>query len=297
MAIPVLRAQFFSRSDGHSAVNAAAYRSGEKIYDEREGVTHDYSRKQGVVHTEIMTPGNAPEWLKDRKELWNAVEAVEDSHSRRATAQLAQEVVVALPRELSHDENIALVQDYVQNQFVSKGMVADVAIHEEKAGDGGRNPHAHVLLTLRDVNENGFGKKNREWNDGRKGQRKVTLDNMRDNWEGHINKHLEQAGSNERISMKSYEEQGIDRKSQQHMGKHAWHMEQREGKATYLGKHNRNIQQENHEKDYLDAARSRKEAQQQGKVIDIERHKKLERQQVIKQEEAERNRERGIERG
>ena len=297
MAIPVLRAQFFSRSDGHSAVKAAAYRSGEKIYDEREGVTHDYSRKQGVVHTEIMTPGNAPEWLKDRKELWNAVEAVEDSHSRRDTAQLAQEVVIALPRELSHDENIALVQDYVQNQFVSKGMVADVAIHEEKAGDGGRNPHAHVLLTLRDVNENGFGKKNRDWNDGRKGQRKVTLDNMRDNWEGHINRHLEQAGSNERISMKSYEEQGIDRKSQQHMGKHAWHMEQQEGKATYLGEHNRNIQQENHEKDYLDATRSRKEAQQQGKVIDIERHKKLERQQVIEQEEAERTRERGIERG
>jgi len=297
MAIPVLRAQFFSRSDGHSAVKAAAYRSGEKIYDEREGVTHDYSRRHEVVYTTILTPADAPEWAKDRKELWNAVEAVEDNHSRRATAQLAQEVNIALPRELDHDENIALVQDYVQNQFVNKGMVADVAIHEGKSSDGGRNPHAHVMLTLRDIDENGFGKKNREWNDGRKGQRKVALDNMRDNWEKHINRHLEQAGSNERISMKSYEERGIDRTSQQHMGKHAWHMEQREGKVTYLGEHNRNVQQENHEKDYLDAARSRKEAQRQGKVFDIERHKKLERQQVIEQEEAERTRERGIERG
>jgi len=297
MAIPVLRAQFFSRSDGHSAVAAAAYRSGEKIYDERQGITYDYSRRHQVVYTTILTPAGTPEWLKDRKELWNAVEAVEDGHSRRATAQLAQEITIPLPRELDHSQNQELVIDYVNNQFVSKGMIADIAIHEGKASDGGRNPHAHVMLTLRDVNENGFGKKNRDWNNGRKGQRKHALHDMRDNWEKHANRHLEQAGSSERISMKSYEEQGIDRKSQQHMGKHAWHMEQREGKATYLGEHNRNIQQENHEKDYLDAARFRKEAQQQGKVPDVERHRKLESRQVIEQEEAERTRERGIERG
>lgn len=130
MAIYHCAVKIISRSSGRSSVGAAAYRAGEKLENERDGRTHDYTRKDGVVHTEIMTPDNAPEWAKDREKLWNEVEKAEKS----IDAQLCREVEVALPTELTPEQQKELVRDYVKDNFVDRGMIADVAIHDK--GDG-----------------------------------------------------------------------------------------------------------------------------------------------------------------
>ncbi len=115
---------------------------------------------RGVVHSEIMAPENAPDWMCDRDQLWNAVEAVE----KRRDAQLAREIEVALPRELDRGERLELLRGFVQREFVDRGMIADVAVHEGKARDGQGQPHAHVMLTMRELTGEGFGKKDRSWN-------------------------------------------------------------------------------------------------------------------------------------
>ena len=136
-----------SRGKGKSAVAAAAYRAGEKLTNEWDGLTHDYTRKGGVVHSEILLPPQAPPSFSDRSTLWNSVEEAEKSNN----AQLAREVEIALPVELSREEQIRLVREYCSSQFVSKGMCADFNIHDT----GGGNPHAHILLTMRPMDERG----------------------------------------------------------------------------------------------------------------------------------------------
>ena len=129
-----------SRGKGKSAVAAAAYRAGEKLTNEWDGLTHDYTRKGGVVHSEIMLPPHAPPSFSDRSILWNSVEQIEKSNN----SQLAREIEIALPVELSREEQTRLVREYCSSQFVSKGMCADFNIHD--TGNG--NPHAHILLTI-----------------------------------------------------------------------------------------------------------------------------------------------------
>jgi hypothetical protein len=154
MAIYHLSAQIISRSSGGSAVAAAAYRTGERLFDERTGVTHDYSRrKDKIPDVFVMAPSSAPGWVRDRGKLWNAVEAAE----RRKDAQLVREVNVALPRELDPEEQVGLLREYVQDAYVRHGMVAGVAVHVHDV----KNPHAHIMLTTRDIGPEGFGKKNR----------------------------------------------------------------------------------------------------------------------------------------
>jgi hypothetical protein len=135
-----------SRSKGRSAVGAAAYRSGEKLTNEKDGVTHDYTKKGGVVYSEIMLCENAPTEYKDRATLWNAVESTATANER-----LARDFDIALPLELSRGEQIDLVRNYVNDNFVKAGMCADFAIHDK--GDG--NPHAHIMLTMRPIDETG----------------------------------------------------------------------------------------------------------------------------------------------
>ncbi len=137
-----LSIKHISRSTGRSAVSAAAYRSREKLYDERQGMTFDYTKKKDLAHAEIVLPANAPERWKDRETLWNEVEKSE----MRIDSRLAREVEVALPKELNLKQQIVLVKEYVQAQFVDKGMVADICIHHSD-----KNPHAHIMLTLREV--------------------------------------------------------------------------------------------------------------------------------------------------
>ncbi len=139
--------QIISRAHGRSAVAAAAYRSGEKLTNQWDGLTHDYTRKSGIIHTEILLPPRAPPEYADRSTLWNAVEQIEKSRN----AQLACEINVAFPVELSCEQQIELVREYCHDNFVSAGMCADFAIHDT----GGGNPHAHIMLTMRPFKENG----------------------------------------------------------------------------------------------------------------------------------------------
>ena len=226
---------------------AAAYRSGEKLVNEWDGMTHDYTRKGGVVHTEIMLPSHAPPEFADRSTLWNSVEEIEKS----STAQLAREIEVALPIELSRAEQLALVRAYVKDNFVDAGMCADCAIHDKGTG----NPHAHILLTIRPIKENGeWGAKCRKVYDlDGQGQRipDTTDWNQRGNaekwraaWAAYTNRALEAAGRPERIDHRSYKRQGVDKIPTVHMGPAASQMERR-GIATEKGNINREIAADN----------------------------------------------------
>lgn len=197
MAIFHLSAKVISRAAGRSSVAAAAYRSAEKLRDHRQGLEHDYTRKGGVVHVEIMAPENAPGWMRDRDQLWNAIEIVE----KRRDAQLAREIEVAFPRELDPAQRLDLLRDFVQQQFVDRGMIADVSIHEAKARDGNGQPHAHIMLTMRELTGSGFGKKDRSWNDP------DLLLGWREKWADHVNTALERAGRSERVDHRSLDAQ------------------------------------------------------------------------------------------
>ena len=237
---------------------AAAYRSGEKLVNEWDGLTHDYTRKGGVVHVEIMLPSHAPPEFQDRSTLWNSVEQIEKS----STAQLAREIEVALPVELSRAEQLALVRSFVKDNFVDAGMCADFAIHDKGTG----NPHAHIMLTIRPIKENGkWGAKCRKVYDldsqgqripdgkgGWKNHREDTTDwNRRENaekwraaWAAYTNQALEAAGRPERIDHRSYKRQGVDKIPTVHMGPAASQMERR-GIATEKGNINREIAADN----------------------------------------------------
>ena len=170
MAIYHLSVQIIKRSEGRSAVAAAAYRSGTSLTSEWDGITYDYTRKGWVEHTEILLPEYAPESFKKRQHLWNQVEMAEKS----ANAQLAREIEIALPLELSREAQIALAREFIQENCVEKGMCADLAIHNPPVSNGYgqpidrngkptndpeqmtfRNPHAHILVTMRPLNERG----------------------------------------------------------------------------------------------------------------------------------------------
>lgn len=221
-------------------------------------MTHDYTHKGGVIHSEIMLPPHAPPSFSDRSTLWNSVELYE----KAGNAQLAREVEIALPIELSREEQLRLVREYCSSQFVSKGMCADFAIHDT----GGGNPHAHILLTMRPLDERGAwaAKSKKEYVLDEKGERvklpsgryktrKVDLVdwNNQENaevwraaWAGLANAYLERNDSPERIDHRSYERQGIDQIPTVHVGVAACQMEKK-GIATEKGELNRNIQKAN----------------------------------------------------
>lgn len=206
MALYRLSNSIISRSRGGSALAAAAYRSGSVLQDDRLGVTHDYSQKSDVEWTAILAPDYAPSWVRDREQLWNHVEASE----HRKDSQLARECLVALPKELGLEQNIHLLNQFAQQEFVSRGIVADIGLHNDE-----NNPHAHILLTMRVLNENGFGLKNRNWN------QKTWLRELRQSWAEHCNTALEVAGKTERVDHRSLKDQGIDRIPQIHLGSYA----------------------------------------------------------------------------
>ena len=160
MASYHLRATMISRSQGRSATAAAAYRAAMRIEDRRTGLAFDYAARGGVDHTEIIAPPHAPDWASDRSELWNRVEEAET----RKNSQVAREVRVALPDELTHAQRLELVRDYAQEQFVDRGMVADIALHAPGREGDERNHHAHILLTTREIDADGFTAKRRDWN-------------------------------------------------------------------------------------------------------------------------------------
>src|SRR5215213_11044656 len=200
VAIYHFSAKMIARSSGRSAVAAAAYRSASGLLDEREARPHDFSHKADVVHSEILLPAGAPERWSDRAVLWNAVEASE----KRKDAQLAREVEFALPRELRREEGVALARDFVAEQFVSHGMVADLNVHWPVDAQGEAKPHAHVMLTMREVKPEGFGLKVSAWNS-------VTeLQGWREAWSAMANERLAELGHEVRIDHRSFRDQGLD---------------------------------------------------------------------------------------
>jgi len=208
VAIYHFSAKVIGRSTGRSAVAAAAYRAAERLHDERLDRDHDFTAKADPVHREIMLPASAPERWLDRATLWNEVEARERQHN----SQLARDVEISLPRELSRAEAVALARDFVREQFVSRGMVADLNVHWGMGADGEAQPHAHVMLTMRRVEGDGFGPKERDWND------RALLSGWRERWAEMANARLAELGHDARIDHRSYAEQGIPLEPQHKIG-------------------------------------------------------------------------------
>ena len=208
MAIYHFSAKVVSRANGSSAVASAAYRSASELHDDRLNRDHDFSNKAGVIHSEVMLPKGAPERLNDRTTLWNEVEAGE----KRKDAQLAREVEFSIPREMNEKQGVQLARDFVKKQFVDRGMVADLNVHWDKAKDGTPKPHAHVMMTMRDVGPEGFGKKNRDWNSTE------LLKDWREAWSAHVNERMAELGLEGRIDHRSYEAQGIGLEPQHKIG-------------------------------------------------------------------------------
>ena len=246
MAIYHMQAKVVSRGSGRSAVAASAYMSCSRMYNDYDGIQHDYTRKHGLIYQEVMLPPMAPSEWNDREQLWNAVEETEKTKDSR----LAREFVVALPVELDKDSNISLLQDFIKKNFVDMGMCADFAIHDTD----GHNPHAHILLTVRPLNENGtwqyktekeylcikdgeekgyeridkhpkssrYGRQNpisEQWNSDEQ------LCIWRANWTDAVNKMLSRNQINATIDHRSFADQGITEQPTIHEGYIAQNME------------------------------------------------------------------------
>lgn len=269
MAIYHCSVKIIGRSKGKSVIAAAAYRAGEKLYDRETGLTHDFTRKGGVGHQEILLPDHALKEYLDRQTLWESVTKVE----KKSNAQFAREVEVALPVEFSRELQLTVIQDYVQTNFISKGMCADIAIHDKKNG----NPHAHILLTTRPIKADGswgtkekkeyardedgnriplidkktgmqkLGKRNEKlwkritvqannWND------RGNVEKWRKSWAEICNRYLSEE---QQIDHRSYERQGLPIEPMIHEGFRARRMEQR-GEASDRCEYNRIVKQLNH---------------------------------------------------
>jgi len=250
LAIFHLSVKTISRSAGRSATAAIAYRSGEKVMDERTGLVHDYTRRRGVEHTEIFLPENAPAWASQREQLWNAAELAE----KRKNSTVAREFEVALPAELNREQRLELVREFARDLVQRHGMAVDVAIHEPgKEGDH-RNHHAHILCSTRRLTPEGFKDKTRELDDQKSGE----VSHWRERWAEMSNRHLENAGRQERIDHRSLEAQRaaaiergdteqaakLERLPTVHLGPNVVQMEQR-GIRTERGDKGRDIAQRN----------------------------------------------------
>lgn len=232
------------RSAGRSAVECAAYRAGEKLYSEYYGLVSDYTRKGGVVHSEILLPPHAPREYADRQTLWNAVEEVE----RNKNAQLAYSFDIALQNEFSLDENIALARKFLLDNFVTRGMIADFTVHHPDKNGGIANPHFHVMCPIRPLNLDGtWGVKQRrvyrengkfdavtttDWG------KPETLEAWRTAWAALCNAKFEEKGLPCRIDHRSYKRQGIEQIPTVHEGVAVRQMEAK-GVVTDKGEHNR----------------------------------------------------------
>jgi len=203
-----------------------AARSTAETHDERLEEEHCYAKKKGVVHSEIMAPPDVPAWVFERQSLWNVVEASE----KRRDSQLARDFDLALPVELSLPQRLDLVRGFVQEQLVERGMVADFSIHQDNA----KNPHVHIMTTMRTIDANGFGKKERDWN------QKELLKSQREAWATHINHALENAGHQNRVDHRRLAEQAVtDRLPQLHLGVAATGMIERASVQSVVLEHPR----------------------------------------------------------
>ena len=258
ISCPHFKITIVKRSQGQSAVAGAAYQSGERLFSEYDQKTKFYNKKKELVHSEIMLPPHAPPGYADRATLWNAVESVENQWN----SQLARRIVLAFPVEVPKEQYLSMIKEFCQEQFVSKGMIADFAIHDK--GDG--NPHAHILLTIRAMDEHGkWLPKARKVYDLDENSERIQLPSgnwkchkentvdwndqkyaevWRHSWEVVTNHYLEAAGRPERVDLRSFERQGVQQIPTVHLGPAAHQMEKR-GIETFLGNLNRDIRAAN----------------------------------------------------
>jgi Ti-type conjugative transfer relaxase TraA len=227
MAIYHFSVKVISRASGRSAVAAAAYRAGDRLHDERLDRDHDFTNKSGVVHSDVLLPENAPDEWHDRERLWNDVEAFE----KRKDAQLSREVEFAIPREMTQAQGIELARDFAQAEFVSSGMIADLNVHWDIGADGLAKPHAHVMLTMREVSENGFGAKVRDWN------RTELVEQWRERWAEHVNERLAELDIDARIDHRSLGAQGVNLEPQDKIGPAAQRMGERDLESERIEDH------------------------------------------------------------
>ena len=273
-----------SRKQGRSTVACAAYRSDEKLYDERNQRSFQFKKHEVQPESFILAPSHAPEWVNEREKLWNEVEQVE----KRWTSQLSREVLIAIPNDLNNEQQRELVESYVQSQFVEKGMVADVNIHRDKD----HNPHAHIMLTMRPFNEDGtWGEKRPFTGELDKNGKKIYKDNpwdhkenvqiWRNEYQELVNRTYERLNLERRFDLRSYERQGKEQLGTIHLGHIAAGMEKvakekamKEGveyqPVTRQGKLNADIENANHELSVYQQELAKSNA----KVIELEQKKK-----------------------
>ena len=239
-----LAVKTIGRSAGRSATAAAAYRAGVEITDERTGLVHDYTRKQGVEHSALVVPADAPAWANDRAALWNAAEQAET----RKNSTVAREYEIALPAELSAEARRELALGLAREISERHGVAVDVAIHAPGREGDQRNHHAHLLTTTRRIGPEGLGEKTRELDQKTSGE----VERWRGRWAEMQNVALERAGSVERVDHRSHQRQGIEQEATVHMGpsatameRRAEHQAMREGRAyepvTMVGQHNAGV--------------------------------------------------------
>jgi Ti-type conjugative transfer relaxase TraA len=262
VAIYSLHVKTVSRSVGRSVVAAAAYRAAETIADDRLGVVWDFTRKYGVLHSEIITPADGPSWASDRAELWNAAERAEDKSTRRESATTGRDIILALPHELSDVQRLAAIREFAAGLVERYGVAVDFTIHMPDRHSDERNYHAHVLMTTRQIGANGFGAKTRALDSFRTGPHEIEA--IRQEWERIGNPALEQAGIDERIDARSYADRGIDREATVHLGPVAAGME-RSGEGSDLGDRNRAAQARNAERERIAGDRAAVSAE----IIDL----------------------------
>jgi hypothetical protein len=251
VAIYHLSVKTISRSHGRSATAAAAYRAATEIVDERTGEIHDYQRKGGVEYTEIILPDNAPDWATDRAALWNAAEQTET----RKNSTVAREFEIALPSELSANERKKLAITFTKEIVERHGVAADIAIHESSRGGDNCNHHAHILITTRQLTEEGFTKKTRELDDRKSGE----VDRWRERFAELQNESFKKNGVNETVDHRSLKDQGIEREPTQHLGVTATNYERRTGEPSR--------RREDFEKDAADHLKRAKETDELAREV------------------------------
>ena len=294
MALCRFEAKIISRSGGRSTVgaasyrtgkcatSAAAYRAGAELKDERTGVTYDYSRKRGVIAAEIMLPDHAPAWMRDRAQLWNAVEKAE----KRADAQLARDYILTLPHELDAEQRQALTRAFVQEEFVAKGYAADIAWHAPHGKGDERNHHAHVMVVMRRIEGDGFARIKDRAPEGRHPSQhwKMQLREQREAWAHAGADALDRAGfpieaTRFRLGHLTLDKQReaamargdrtwvdeLDREAEPKQGPLATKIEQ-QGRASLAGNDRREVQARNAERAALRSERAAIEAE----IIDLE---------------------------
>jgi hypothetical protein len=270
-----------SRSDGRSAVAAAAYRSASRGTNDRDGMTHDYRRRaKGVVHSELLAPADAPDWAQQRDRLWNEAEAAEN----RRNSVTAREVIVSLPHELDDRQRADLVRGFAAGLVERYGVAVDMSIHRPDPKGDNRNHHAHLMMTSRRMTAEGLAAKTRELDDRKTGP--LEIEAIRALWEREQNNALSKADVPERVTRKSLAEQGIDREPQPKIGEAANAL-MRRGEPSRRGELHKEVADRNAMKDNTARVMAMREQEEEQRRVTMREHMARQRSERLEAEKRE----------